>query len=177
MSLEIQFRRKWEGAHRLIEGENCNTKCIQPHGHTWRVEVTIASKIPCTLNQSTNLLILFERAKKKWHEWIDNHVDHSFMYNSKDPLLKFMLEQNPGGRHLVVYGDPTAEMVAVSFMAKFSNFLKEVDSNLYCKSISIHETQTNTVSFSGNPQEHLPQSTHLEDFWWNRSDMSINDLK
>lgn len=174
--MEIEFKRKWEAAHRLIEGENRKTTCVQPHGHTWWVSVCLSSKQPRLLNHSTNTLILFEKAKKNWHEWIDNHVDHSFMYNAKDPLLNFMLKDNPEGRHLVLPGDPTTEMIAVSFMAKFSSFLHEADPDLYCTSISINETLTNTVRFSGNPHEHLPISKDPLAHWWNRADMSINDL-
>ncbi len=175
--LEIQFRRKFEAAHRFIEGENRSSICHQPHGHTWFVTVTLASKEPKTLNLSTNTLVPFKKAKQKWHDWIDNHVDHSFMFNEKDHLLEFMLKDNPNGRHLVMPGDPTTEMVAMTFMSKFNQFLYEVDPNLYCTSIVIDETQTNTVRFNGNPQEHLPQSQNPNDFWWNRADLSINNLK
>lgn len=174
--LEIQFKRKFEAAHRFIEGENKGTVCSQPHGHTWFVTVTLTSKKPRTLNLSTNTLIPFEKAKKKWHQWIDNHVDHCFMFNEKDHLLEFMLKDNPNGRHLVTPGDPTTEMVAITFMSKFNQFLNEVDPDLYCTSIVIDETQTNTIRFSGNPQEHLPQSQNPKEFWWNRSDFSISDL-
>lgn len=175
--LEIQFRRKFEAAHRFIEGENRGSVCGQPHGHTWFITVTLGSKVPKTLNFSTNTLVPFEKAKKKWHQWIDTCVDHSFMFNSKDALLEFMLKDNPNGRHLIMPGDPTTEMVAMTFMSKFDCFLKEVDPNLYCSSVVIDETQTNTIRFSGNPQEHLPQSQNPSDFWWNRADLSINDLK
>ncbi len=170
--LEMKFKRKFEAAHRFIEGENAGTVCSQPHGHTWFVTVTLGYKTPHTLNHSTNTLIPFETAKKKWHQWIDHHVDHSFMYNAKDPLLEFMKKDNPTGRHLVFQGDPTTEMVAVSFCSKFQAYLSEIHSDLVCTGILIEETQTNSILFSGNPQEHLPKGNH----WWNRPDFAINDL-
>src|SRR5690606_333773 len=98
----MKFQRKWEGAHRLIEGRNANTKCSQPHGHTWNVIVTLALRIPAPLNGADNVMVPFERAKTTWHKWIDEHVDHSFFFNHRDPLLEFMLKANPGGRHVVM---------------------------------------------------------------------------
>jgi 6-pyruvoyltetrahydropterin/6-carboxytetrahydropterin synthase len=71
-----------------------------------------------------------------------------------------------------VHGDPTTEIIAVTFKSKFQTFLNEVDPDLVCTNIIIDETQTNSISFSGNPAEHLPSGT----FWWNRADFSTNDL-
>lgn len=170
--MEMRFRRKFEAAHRFVAGENAGTLCSQPHGHTWFVTVTLGYRTPKNLNGFTNTLLPFEVAKKKWHEWIDKHVDHCFMYNSQDPLLEFMLKENPKGRHLVVQGDPTTEVIAATFKSKFQTFLNEIDTNLVCTNIIIDETQTNSISFSGNPAEHLPSGT----FWWNRADFSTNDL-
>jgi len=175
--MEIQFTRKFEAAHRFIEGENKGSICSQPHGHTWYVTVTLGTKTPKLMNQTTNTIIPFEKAKKKWKEWIDHCVDHAFFFNVRDPLLEFMLKENPKGRHLIMPGDPTTEMVAATFKAKFENFLQEIDSNLICTEIHIQETETNAIRFNGNSQEHLPPDfTTPKTFWWNRADLSINDL-
>ncbi len=174
--MEIQFTRKFEAAHRFIEGYSKQTVCGQPHGHTWHATVTLTYNTPKIMNLSTNMLIPYKLAKAKWSEWIDNAVDHSFMFNERDPLLEFILKDNPTGRHLVMPGDPTTEMVALTFKSKYENFLKEVDPNLVCTEILIQETQTNAIRFQGNSQEHLPKEKPLDQYWWNRSDLSINDL-
>lgn len=171
--MEIKFRRRFEAAHRFYSEGARKTLCGYPHGHTWFVTVSLTYNPPKKLDHSTNILLPFKFAKEKWHQWIDHHVDHAFMYNSEDPLLKFMVQDNPQGRHLVAIGDPTTEFISVAFMSKFQCFLKEVDPALICTQILIDETQTNAVTFSGNPQDHLPSGDH----WWTRPDFSTHDLK
>lgn len=169
--MEMKFRRKWEGAHRFIE--NGSTVCSQPHGHTWNVEAVVTLPETFKMDLRSNVYAQFSTLKSKWHTWIDDHVDHSFMYNSKDPLLEFMLKDNPAGRHLVMMGDPTTEMVALCFKSKFQAFLDELNLGVTCSKITIEETKTNSISFDGNPHLHLPEGAQ---YWWNRADMSINDL-
>src|SRR5690606_12780320 len=76
--MEILFKRKWEAAHRFIE--NGSTICAQPHGHTWHVEVTASIPNSFKLDLSSNVYAPFSDLKSKWNSWIDDHVDHSFMY-------------------------------------------------------------------------------------------------
>lgn len=173
---EMVFNRKWESAHRFIAGENASTLCSQPHGHSWSVEVRLVSKQPVQLNKNSNTIVLFQKAKKRWHDFIDNSVDHCFMFNHKDPMLDFMKKENPTGRHMVFPGDPTTEIISVAFKAKIEAILESEALPLLCSSIRIQETQTNAITFSGNTREvlNLP-GDHLQ-YWWNRPDMSYNDL-
>lgn len=166
--MEVTFSRKWEGGHRFFEDKE--SLCYQPHGHSWKVAVTL--KYPeFKLNNSSNKIVPFYILKSQWHNWIDNCIDHSFIYNHRDPLLEFMMKDSPKGRHVVVPGDPTTEIIAVSFKAKCEAFLKNENSNFTCESILIQETITNKITFSEDPQLHLPKGN----FWWNRPDMSTRD--
>ncbi len=174
---EMVFTRKWESAHRFIEGENANTLCSQPHGHTWNVEVRLTTQTPVSLNTETNTIVLFGKVKKRWHEFIDTCVDHSFMFNHRDPLLEFMKKENPLGRHFVFPGDPTTEIIAVTFKAKIEALLQDEGLPLNCASIRVQETQTNAVIFSGNPAEVLNLPGPKSQYWWHRADMSFNDLE
>ena len=173
---EMTFFRRFEAAHRLIEGENGKSICAQPHGHSWNVTVSLSPKTEQKLDHRENTLVLFDRAKKSWHNWIDNHIDHSFIYNDQDPLLPFMLKQLPEGRHVVVPGDPTTEMVSVILKAKLESFLRDEDVPLDCVSVRIGETPTNGMLFTGNPADHLPKTEKLGEKWWQRSDTSTNDM-
>jgi 6-pyruvoyltetrahydropterin/6-carboxytetrahydropterin synthase len=173
---EMVFTRKWESAHRFIAGENASTLCSQPHGHTWQVEARLVTKSPVVLDANTNTVVLFQKAKQRWHQFIDNSVDHSFMFNHQDPLLSFMLKENPQGRHMVFPGDPTTEMIAVAFKAKLESTLKDENLPLTCSSLRIQETQTNAIVFSGLSEEVLKLPGDPLHFWWNRADMTFNDL-
>lgn len=167
--MDIVFKRKWEGGHRLIEGVNANGLCSQPHGHTWEVELTLRASPNASLSSHENILSPFETLKKKWHQWIDNHVDHGFMFNSRDPMLNFVREVNPNGRHMVFQGDPTTEVVALAFLAKANSIIETLDVPLKPYDLTIRETQTNSVRVT---QEDLAQLRGAPDSWWTRGDMT-----
>jgi 6-pyruvoyltetrahydropterin/6-carboxytetrahydropterin synthase len=104
-------------------------------------------------------------------------VDHSFKLNAKDPMLAFIRQDNPEGRLLVTPGDPTTEILSVLFKAKLEAFLKESQLGLYCKSVRIDETATNSIIFSGHTHHYLPEDPTSLSYWWNRSDFSTHDLR
>ncbi|MCB9638630.1 MAG: 6-carboxytetrahydropterin synthase [Myxococcales bacterium] len=174
--LEMSFQRRFEAGHRFVEGANRQSLCTQPHGHSWRVFIRLAGDESRTLDLQENTLIPFAEIKGIWHRWIDHHIDHCFFYNCHDPLLAFMLNDNPKGRHVVLPGDPTTEMIAVVFKAKLESFLRVHQPAFRCTELRIQETETNAIVFSGDPSQHLPFGEKLGDYWWERSDMSTHDL-
>ncbi|MBX9767133.1 MAG: 6-carboxytetrahydropterin synthase [Bdellovibrionales bacterium] len=177
--MTMVFKRKWEAAHRLIEGVNKNTLCSQPHGHTWNVEVEIVERETRALDGGANVIAPFSEVKGLWHQWIDQHVDHGFFFNVRDPMLKFILEHNPEGRHVVLPGDPTTEVIAATFFLKLSAFLAKTQPQLKLKKLTIHETQTNSISLEGNAEQFLPagaQGSGTQSRWWARADFSTHDL-
>lgn len=76
-------------------------------------------------------------------------------------------------RLLVTPGDPTTEMLAACLMAKLNAFLAADGNDLHCVELTVEETPTNAVTFTGDPAEALPLR---RDGWWSRADDSINDL-
>lgn len=80
------------------------------------------------------------------------------------------------GRILVTPDDPTTELLACCMMAKLNAFLDREGRRLTCAEIRIEETPTNMVLFNGNPLSFLPASDRPLP-WWQRPDMSINDLE
>ncbi|MCH2176140.1 MAG: 6-carboxytetrahydropterin synthase [Lentisphaeria bacterium] len=173
--LELIFRRRYSMAHRLISG--CSPKCATPHGHNEYVEVVIRPKDLKPLDQNANMVEVFEKAKKRWHQWIDNMVDHAFQLNDTDPIITFFKEQETEklNRIMITPGDPTTEMLSVLFMAKLTAFLEDAGGKLYVESIKIEETPTNTTRITGRDcwKRHLSEEIQ---HWWNRADDSINDL-
>jgi len=167
----LVFTRRYSMAHRLLQGGS--VKCAVPHGHNEFVTVKLVAAAPKPLDLRVNMVEPFERAKKQWHDWIDNHVDHALQLSSADPLIGFFREAEPEKleRLLLTPGDPTTEMLAACFMAKISAFLAADGGRLVCAEVSIEETPTNTVTFTGDPAAFLPAEG-----WWNRADRTINDL-
>ncbi len=165
-------------SHRLFNLKN--SKCFVPHGHNEFVKVYLVSTGSDPLDGISNMSNKFETLKKTWHNWIDNAVDHSMQMTAVDPLLNYFKENEPENlKHLLITpGDPTTEVLAACFYSKLNAFLKNDALEMKCIKVEIEETPTNTVIFHGDPDTAI--STEQYDGpatpWWQRPDMSINDL-
>jgi 6-pyruvoyltetrahydropterin/6-carboxytetrahydropterin synthase len=174
----LTFSRRYSMAHRLLAGRS--RKCMVPHGHNEIVTARLVAVRPGRLDGEANMVEPFAEAKGLWHRWIDDHVDHAFQLSDTDPLLDYFRQREPelAERILVCPGDPTTEVLAACFMAKLSAFLTAAGGRLECVELSVEETPTNRVTFSGPAAAALPLRPAESDFvpWWERADMSINDL-
>lgn len=172
LGFELIFTRRYAMAHRLMA---CNSvKCATPHGHNEFVTVRLAPQPLVRLDLKANMVEEFSKAKKLWHQWVDDRVDHAFQLGDRDPLIEYFQEKEPEKLQtiLITPGDPTTEMLAVCFMSKISKILESQGSMLQCIEIEIEETPTNSVRFSGDPERQLPQGN----LWFRRSDSTINDF-
>jgi 6-pyruvoyltetrahydropterin/6-carboxytetrahydropterin synthase len=174
----LVFTRRYSMAHRLIA--DADSKCMVPHGHNELVTVRLQAVTPRRLDGGANMVAPFETAKARWHRWIDEQVDHAFQLSNRDPLIDYFRDHEPDRlrRLLVTPGDPTSEMLAACFMAKLNAFVEDDGSDLRCVEVMVEETPTNTVTFSGDPSDVLPERPVVGNraHWWRRSDGSINDL-
>jgi 6-pyruvoyltetrahydropterin/6-carboxytetrahydropterin synthase len=169
----LRFSRRYSMGHRLISDAAPN--CRVPHGHDEVVTVELVSEENVALNPRTNMLVEFDQAKRRWFDWIDESVDHSFHLNAEDPLVGFFRDHEPHllGRLLLTPGDPTTEIRAACFKSKLSCFLQHDNPGLRCASLTIQETPTNAVVCeAADPAKMMPDGDH----WWSRADTSINDL-
>jgi 6-pyruvoyltetrahydropterin/6-carboxytetrahydropterin synthase len=173
----LVFTRRFSMAHRLRAGGD---KCAVPHGHNEVVTATLEAVAPRRLDGAGNMVEPFERAKGRWHRWIDEAVDHALQLGEGDPLILYFRAHEPERlrRLLVTPGDPTTEALAACFMAKLGAFLVEEGGTLRCAEIAVAETPTNTVTFAGDPAHVLPEggAPGISLPWWRRADMTINDL-
>ena len=66
----------------------------------------------------------FHLAKRRWHEWIDYHVDHTLQLSDDDPLLDYFRKNEPErlARIMTFPGDPTTELLVCCFMVKAIEF-------------------------------------------------------
>ena len=160
-------------AHRLTSGVAPN--CAIPHGHDEVVTVNIVEKADQGLDAETNMLVEFDVVKRRWFEWIDSAVDHSFHLGEGDPLITYFRENEPGllTRLLITPGDPTTEIRAACYSAKLTAFLSGDARAFCCNRVTIQETPTNAVEYRPSG---TPAVAAGDRHWWNRPDMSINDL-
>jgi 6-pyruvoyltetrahydropterin/6-carboxytetrahydropterin synthase len=161
-------------AHRLIA--DAHSKCAIPHGHNEQVIARLQPVAPQRLDGGANMVVPFDRAKARWHRFVDDQVDHAFQLGARDPMIDWFRAHEPQrlGRLLVTPGDPTTEMLAACLMTKLNAFLAADGTVLRCVELTVEETPTNAVTLTGDPAEVLP--AHDRGGWWSRADDSINDL-
>ena len=171
----LVFSRRYAMAHRL---RFCGSeKCAIPHGHNETVTVRLTATEPARLDGTANLVVPFDEAKGRWHEWIDAHVDHALQLSEDDPLIDYFAAHEPDRlRRIMTFpGDPSTETLAACFMSKANAFLTADGGRLRCTQVGVEETPTNCVTFDGDPAAVLPERDGA-DFWWQRADMSINEF-
>lgn len=170
----LVFTRRYSMAHRLIADPA--GKCAIPHGHNEQVIARLRPVAPQRLDGGANMVVPFDRAKARWHRFVDDQVDHAFQLGAGDPMIDWFRVHEPQrlGRLLVTPGDPTTEMLAACLMAKLNAFLAADGNGLRCVELTVEETPTNAVTLAGDPAEVLPLQNGAG--WWSRADDSINDL-
>jgi len=112
LSASVTIRHNFETGHRL---PHLSGKCENLHGHSWWVEVTVATEV------DTDVVVEFGAFKKALREWIDTHLDHGLMLSVNDPLSQLLPgygkvfkfgEDVPGNYLTRDLGWPTVENVA-----------------------------------------------------------------
>jgi len=165
--------------HRLYSSKQ--SRCFVPHGHNEYVKVYLSQPKGTELDGGQNMMAPFETLKKKWHSWIDDHVDHCLQISDQDPMLSYFRENEPENvAHLLITpGDPTTEVLAALFMAKINAFMATEDHKVICHRLEIEETPTNTVIFTGDPDKVINTDGYAaaDNPWWKRPDMTINDME
>ena len=127
------------------------------------------------LDGAGNMLVPFERAKGRWHRFVDERLDHALQLSEADPLLDWFRTHEPARaeRIVVTPGDPTTELMACLLMSKLDALLADDGSPLRCRELRLEETLTNAVSVSEGAAELLPAPRPAGECWWRRADMSI----
>jgi 6-pyruvoyltetrahydropterin/6-carboxytetrahydropterin synthase len=170
----LEFTRRYAMAHRLLATQS--PRCAIPHGHNEFVTVRLDPTAPFSFSE-TNSAAPFEAVKRRWHQWIDDHVDHTLHLAETDPLIGYFRDHEPArlSQVMTFQGDPTTEALAACFWLKLSAFLADEKLPFRLREVRIQETPTNTVVIT--PENFNPATSGLRPGAWPlRADMSINDL-
>ena len=170
----LEFTRRYAMAHRLLATQS--PKCAIPHGHNEFVTVQLAPQARFRFSDA-NSTAPFEAVKRRWHQWIDEHVDHALHLDEADPLIDFFREREPArlSQIMTFQGDPTTEALAACFWLKLSAFVADDRLPFTVREVRIEETPTNTVVVTRETFD--PATCGLRPGAWPwRADMSINDF-
>ncbi len=103
---------EWDMGHRV---PNHRSKCRNPHGHRYRLEVTVRGQLVKERGSSAQGMIIdFADVKQAMLERIHDVVDHGYMVYEDDDVMRSFFEENQSEnfRVLVVPFVPTAENIA-----------------------------------------------------------------
>jgi len=170
----LEFTRRYAMAHRLLATKS--PKCAIPHGHNEFVTVRLDPVSPFRFSEA-NSAAPFETVKRRWHAWIDDHVDHALHLSEADPLINYFRESEPALlRQIMTFqGDPTTEALAACFFLKLSAFVAGDRLPFTVREVRIEETPTNTVIVSRESFD--PAACGLKQSAWPwRADDTINDF-
>ena len=117
-SIEVKVR--FRAGHRLMEPYK--GKCNNPHGEGYTT-IFVFEK---SYLDDCDMVIDFGEVKKIIKEWIDLHLDHSYLYRRDDEVGQFL--NTKGYKVYSMADNPTAENIAKilhnNFITKFPSLKK-----------------------------------------------------
>jgi len=91
---------------------NHKSKCRNPHGHRYRLEVTIGGPLDEEEGSSSEGMVVdFGDIKNLMMTYVHDKLDHGFMVYSEDPLGAILDKADPTWKLITVPFIPTAENV------------------------------------------------------------------
>lgn len=170
MTHSVTVSHTFEAGHRL---PHLSGKCQSLHGHSWKVEVTVASE---TLDPETGIIVNFSALKGELRRWIDGHLDHGLMLGKDDPLAAglaahgkvfvFGIESPDLGGQVPVdafvigpvqpdFTDlewPAVEQVAVALARVAELLLTKIEAvdGAYVSRVTVSETSTNAATWESD---------------------------
>ena len=105
--LEVTRAIEWDMAHRLASHQGL---CRNPHGHRYRLEVTVARD---GADDDGNMVFDLKDLAALMREHVHDVLDHAFMISAHDQVMRSFFEahQHEGFRVVTVDAEPTAETI------------------------------------------------------------------
>lgn len=157
---EISKTFRFEAGHRVWKqnlscsrgsslGSDCaENKCINLHGHSYELEVTIASN---TLDNQ-DMVMDFHHLKSALNPLIDQ-FDHSFIIDSNDPMFEAFKKLNEEFNLKLTIVDfcPTAEALAKYIYDYLKDKFEKagLSKDVFVKKVVIWETKTSKAEYKG----------------------------
>lgn len=161
----------FSAGHRVMGHENV---CANIHGHNYMVEVTVSAP---TVGQGTDQIgrvVDFGVLKSVCQSWLDDKMDHAFIYAINDGLVSCMfyaikerakrIDTREGAdwesKQYIMPANPTAENIAQELCARFQMLLiqdayKHDRPFLVVERVIVHETEKCSATYEiGEYQRH-----------------------
>ena len=140
----------WEMGHRLL---NHNSKCCNPHGHHYRLELSLRGEINSAEGESSEGMVIdFGDIKTILVKQILDIIDHAFMIWDKDEVLMKFYKENPDLKHVIVPFNTTAENMVIWIYDQLNPDIEKISKYTKIKSVKLWETPTAYAEYSPNEQ-------------------------
>lgn len=137
---------EWDMGHRVT---NHASLCKNPHGHRYRMRVTVMGGIDEREGVTTQgMLVDFGTLKQLVNELIVDIYDHSFVFWSNDTVMRKFANDNPELRMHEMSFVPTAECLADFFRKEIEGTLGERLPMLRLVKIELFETPNSSATWS-----------------------------
>lgn len=144
--IEVTREFEWDMGHRVT---NHASLCKNPHGHRYRMRVTVGGALDASEGTSTQGMVIdFGTLKTLVNEVLIDKFDHSFAYWDNDAVMKKFASENPELRMHALPFVPTAEMLAEYYAAEIAQVLKNKMPELQLRSIELFETPKSSATWS-----------------------------
>lgn len=137
---------EWDMGHRI---PNHKSKCKNLHGHRYKAEIILQGELINSEGASNEGMVMdFSDIKKIAQKFVEEPLDHSFMFYDKDKILLKFFESNPIFKSIPVPFIPTAENIA-EWMFKIveSKLNNKQKTNLKLSAVKLWETPNSYVIY------------------------------
>lgn len=129
---------EWDMGHRVT---NHASKCQHPHGHRYKLIVTIAGPVIEQAGSAQEGMILdFGDFKTLVNDSVIAKLDHSFMYWQKDAIMLSFAKANPKLHIRAVPYVPTAENIVHALAKELTQLFAKKFDGVYIQSLKLYET-------------------------------------
>ncbi len=119
--------------------------CSFIHGHNWDITLTFACERP----DENGFVVDFGKLGFI-KEWVEEHLDHSCVFSSEDPLREPLVAAAPGAWKVYIVPQCSCEGLARHLYEVFNGLLQEHTSGrVRVLSVSVSEDKKNTAAYSG----------------------------
>lgn len=139
ISKEIQF----DAGHRVATHSG---KCRSPHGHRYRVEVSVAGRVNQDVTSTEYGMVAdFSVLKQILNARIHDPYDHAFILWKGDQLMWDFFQNAPAFKFVVIPVQPTAEGLAALF---FDDLVRSLGRReLEVVEVNVWETPTSYATY------------------------------
>jgi 6-pyruvoyltetrahydropterin/6-carboxytetrahydropterin synthase len=119
--------------------------CALIHGHNWTIAITFG----CHELDENGFVIDFGKLKSLKH-WIDEHLDHSCVFNEEDPLREAIVKV--GGRGVwkpYIVKSCSCEGMALHLHGVFNAMIQQTSNNrVFVTRVEVVEDSKNSATYS-----------------------------